>query len=79
MTEDKKITEVRAPMVGKITQVKVKPGDKVSQNDVLMTFESMKIEMKVSAPVAGTIKEVKVSAEQTIEADTVLATIEPRT
>lgn len=70
------VNKVTAPMVGKIIQIKVKPGDSVSVNQPIITFESMKIEMEIMAPVAGKLKEVLVSAGQVIEAEQVLATIE---
>lgn len=76
MMNDGQINKVTAPMVGKIIQVKVKPGDTVSANQSMITFESMKIEMEIMAPVAGKVKEVLVSAGQVIEAEQTLATIE---
>lgn len=69
-------TNVNAPMGGKIIKVNVKPGDKVSQNQPLIVFESMKMEMNIMAPVAGTIKEVNASPGQAVQAQQVLATIE---
>lgn len=69
-------TEVTVPMVGKIVNVLVNVGDKVSEDDQIATLEAMKMEMPIVAPVAGVVKEIKVSAGQEVEADTVLAIIE---
>jgi acetyl-CoA carboxylase biotin carboxyl carrier protein len=69
-------TEVTVPMVGKIVAINVNVGDKVNEDDQIVTLEAMKMEMPIVAPVAGTIKEIKVSAGQEVEADTVLAIIE---
>lgn len=69
-------TEVTVPMVGKIVAINVKVGDKVNEDDQIVTLEAMKMEMPIVAPVAGTIKEIKISAGQEVEADTVLAIIE---
>jgi biotin carboxyl carrier protein len=69
-------TKVTAPMVGKVIKVNVKPGDKVSQDQPMVVFESMKIEMEIMAPVAGTVKEILVSVGQAIDAEQTLATIE---
>jgi len=69
-------TEVTVPMVGKIVNVLVKVGDKVSEDDQIATLESMKMEMPIVAPTGGVIKEIMVAACQEVDADTVLAVIE---
>ena len=69
-------TEVTVPMVGKIVNVLVNVGDKVSEDDQIATLEAMKMEMPIVAPASGVVKEIKVSAGQEVEADTVLAIIE---
>ena len=69
-------TEVTVPMVGKIVNVLVKVGDKVSEDDQIATLEAMKMEMPIVAPVGGVIKEISVAAGQEVDADTVLAVIE---
>jgi biotin carboxyl carrier protein len=69
-------TEVTVPMVGKIVNVLVKVGDKVSEDDQIATLEAMKMEMPIVAPTGGVIKEVMVAAGQEVDADTVLAVIE---
>jgi acetyl-CoA carboxylase biotin carboxyl carrier protein len=69
-------TEVTVPMVGKIVNVLVKVGDKVSEDDQIATLEAMKMEMPIVAPVGGVIKQISVAAGQEVDADTVLAIIE---
>ena len=69
-------TEVTVPMVGKIVNVLVKVGDKVSEDDQIATLEAMKMEMPIVAPVGGVIKSIGVAAGQEVDADTVLAVIE---
>jgi acetyl-CoA carboxylase biotin carboxyl carrier protein len=69
-------TEVTVPMVGKIVNVLVKVGDKVSEDDQIATLEAMKMEMPIVAPTGGVIKEIMVAAGQEVDADTVLAIIE---
>ena len=68
--------DVTVPMVGKIVQVMVKPGDQVSENDQVATLEAMKMEMPVVAPVSGTVKEIKVKAGDEVTSDSVLMLIE---
>jgi acetyl-CoA carboxylase biotin carboxyl carrier protein len=67
--------EVTVPMVGKIVNVLVAIGDKVSEDDQIATLEAMKMEMPIVAPAAGVIKEIKVAAGQEVEADAVLMVI----
>jgi acetyl-CoA carboxylase biotin carboxyl carrier protein len=67
---------VTVPMVGKIVRVLVNPGDTVQEEDELLVFEAMKMEMPVVAPVAGKIAQIKVEAGQLVEAETVVAVIE---
>lgn len=68
-------TEVTVPMVGKIVNVLVNVGDKVSEDDQIATLEAMKMEMPIVAPVSGVVKEINVTAGQEVEADQVLAVI----
>ena len=70
------ITEVLAPMPGKILQVMVSVGDKVNEEDELFIIEAMKMENPVLAPVAGTVKEIKVKEKQNVETAQVLMIIE---
>ncbi len=69
-------TEVTVPMVGKIINVLVKVGDKVSEDDQIATLEAMKMEMPIPSPVSGVVKEIKVAAGQEVEADAVIVVIE---
>ena len=70
------ITEVLAPMPGKILEVMVSVGDKVNEEDELFIIEAMKMENPVFAPVAGTVKEIKVKKNQNVETAQVLMLIE---
>ena len=70
------MSEITAPMGGKVLEVKVKPGDSVSEDDEVLILEAMKMELPVVSPAAGTVKEVKCSNGDTVEADAVLITLE---
>jgi acetyl-CoA carboxylase biotin carboxyl carrier protein len=70
------VSEITAPMGGKVLEVKVKPGDSVSEDDEVLILEAMKMELPVVAPAAGTVKEVKCSSGDTVEADAVLITLD---
>jgi acetyl-CoA carboxylase biotin carboxyl carrier protein len=68
--------EVLAPMPGKIVDVLVKVGDKVSEDDELCILEAMKMENPVYAPANGVVKEIKVNKGATVDADQLLIILE---
>jgi acetyl-CoA carboxylase biotin carboxyl carrier protein len=70
------VSEITAPMGGKVLDVKVKPGDTVSEDDELLTLEAMKMELPVVSTASGTVKEVKCKQGDTVEADAVLIVLE---
>lgn len=70
------MSDVTAPMGGKIIDVKVKPGDAVGEGDEVVILEAMKMELPVVADEGGTVKEVKCSKGDAVEADAVLVVIE---
>jgi len=57
----------KAAMAGKIVSVSVSAGTAVSQGDVLVIMESMKMETKVTSRTTGHVKEVFVTAGQVVE------------
>ncbi len=54
-TQDAVSGTLAAPMPGKIIQVLVAEGDKVTKGQALVVLEAMKMEHTITAPVAGTI------------------------
>jgi biotin carboxyl carrier protein len=70
------VSEITAPMGGKVLDIKVKPGDVVSADDEVLVLEAMKMELPVTAPGPGTVKEVKCNKGDTVEADAVLIVLE---
>ena len=50
---------VRAPLPGKIIDLRVKVGDTVSRGQPLLVLEAMKMEHTLAAPVDGTVKAVR--------------------
>jgi len=51
---------VPAPMSGNIAKIKVKPGQKIQQGDIVIILEAMKMETEVRAPHSGTVLNVVV-------------------
>ncbi len=70
------IMEVRSDVIGSVWKIEKAVGDTVTQEDVIMILESMKMEIPVEAPVAGRIAEILVAAEDSVDEDQVLCTIE---
>ena len=70
------MTEVMAPMDGKILHVKAKVGERVKEDETIAVMEAMKMEIQVVAPVAGTVVEIKVAPGQAVDPDTIIAIIQ---
>ena len=59
---------VKAPLPGKIIDLRVKAGDKVSKGQPLLVLEAMKMEHTLAAPADGTVKTVRYAVgEQVVE------------
>ncbi|HKI49940.1 MAG TPA: acetyl-CoA carboxylase biotin carboxyl carrier protein subunit [Desulfobacteria bacterium] len=70
------MSEIAAPMGGKVIDVKVKPGDAVSEGDEVVILEAMKMELPVVSEASGTVKEVNYKNGDTVEAEGILITLE---
>ena len=68
--------DITAPMPGKIAKITVNVGDKVAEDDELMTLEAMKMENPIFASADGTVKEIKVKEGDSVAADQTLIVIE---
>ncbi len=64
-----------APMPGSVARVLAAPGDRVSEGQVLVVLEAMKMEHSVRSPRAGTLDQVLVSPGAQVEAGAVLAVV----
>jgi biotin carboxyl carrier protein len=70
------LEKMEAPLPGKILNIKVNAGDKVSEGDEVLSIEAMKMENPLMSPVKGTVKEINVTKGQAVKAGDVLAVIE---
>jgi len=70
------VSEITAPMGGKVLEVKVQPGDSVNEDDEVLILEAMKMELPVVATSTGTVKEINCKSGDVVEADAVLITVE---
>ena len=70
------MSEITAPMGGKVIDVKVNVGDAVNENDEVIILEAMKMELPIVATASGTVKEIKCKAGDAVEADAVMIVLE---
>lgn len=70
------MSNVIAPIGGKVINVKVQVGDKIDENDEVMVIEAMKMELPVIAGASGTVKEIKCQQGKNVEVDEVLVVLE---
>lgn len=70
------MSEITAPMGGKVIDVKVNQGDSVNEGDEVVIIEAMKMELPIVANTAGTVKEVKCKKGDAVEADGVIIILE---
>lgn len=69
--------EIRAPLSGKVIDIKVKPGDKVSFGDVIALMESMKMVTEIKSDVDGIVEEVLVEKGKAVNKGTLIMRIKP--
>ena len=66
---------VKSPMPGNILKINVAQGQQVSEGEVLIILEAMKMENEIVATRAGTVSQVAVSKGQVVETGTPLIVI----
>ena len=69
------MSDIVAPMVGKVIQVLVSVGDEVEENQEVVMLEAMKMEMPIVAESPGKVAEIKVKEGQSVEADQILVVL----
>lgn len=67
--------EIAAHITGTVWKIEKKAGDAVSEGDVIVILESMKMEMPVEAPEDGTVREIRCEEGQAVQEGDVLAVI----
>ncbi|WP_159649397.1 biotin/lipoyl-containing protein [Erysipelothrix aquatica] len=68
-------TEVISPMPGNILSIAVKVGDVVTENQVLLVLEAMKMENNIVAPQAGTVAAIYAEKGSAIDVGQVMVVI----
>jgi 3-methylcrotonyl-CoA carboxylase alpha subunit len=68
---------VRSPLPGRIIDLKVKAGDRVSKGAALLVLEAMKMEHTLSAPADGTVKSVRYGVGEQVAEGAELVEFDP--
>lgn len=68
--------EIESEVTGNVWKILLEAGASVTEGDVIMILESMKMEIPVEAPADGTVAEVCVAVEDQVEEDQLLAVVE---
>ncbi len=74
--QGKGVENIKAPMPGKVLDVKVSEGSEVSEGDALLVLEAMKMENVIKAPGEGKVKAIHVSVSDPVEKNQVLVEFE---
>ena len=69
-------TEVEAQITGNIWKIEKAVGDEISDGDILLIMESMKMEIPVEAPCSGRLTEMRVQEGDSVEEGAVLAVVD---
>jgi acetyl-CoA/propionyl-CoA carboxylase biotin carboxyl carrier protein len=75
---DQKVEEIRSPMPGKILKVNKKLGENVSERQVVVVMEAMKMEYSLSASVNGVVSEISCQVGDIVQLDQSLMRIEKK-
>ena len=65
-----------APMGGRIIEIKVAPGDKVTKGQTVLVYEAMKMENDVPAEKDGVVKRIFVKPDDIVKTDEILVEFE---
>jgi acetyl-CoA carboxylase biotin carboxyl carrier protein len=66
---------ITSPMVGKVFRIECTVGQQVSEGDVVVVLESMKMEMPVEADASGVVQSIPVRVDQTVQEGDVLVVL----
>jgi len=70
-------TEIHAPMTGKIVEVRAEVDQQVSEGEILVILEAMKMEFKLEAAIDGVIESVQCEEGQFVDLGQLLVKLAP--
>lgn len=68
--------KIRAPMTGKITEIRVRDGDAVAAGQEVLVLTAMKMEYALKSPRAGVIRDIRCAVGDVVDQGRELAAIE---
>jgi len=73
----KKSGTISSTIPGKIVSISIKEGQIVSEGDVVMILEAMKMQNEIQAPLSGTVAAINCKPGDSVEANSPLIIIQP--
>ncbi|RKX30116.1 MAG: acetyl-CoA carboxylase biotin carboxyl carrier protein subunit [Candidatus Zixiibacteriota bacterium] len=67
---------VASPIAGTVVEIKCKAGDNVTEGQVLLVIEAMKMKTSIAAPTAGKVKNVPIAVGDTVRESQTLVELE---
>ena len=68
-------TPIKAALPGAVLKINVSEGDSISEGDVILILEAMKMETEIKSPVSGVVKSIEVSVGDQVKNSQVLVVI----
>jgi len=66
------LNDIKAPMPGKVLEIKVKEGQTIEKGEPVLILEAMKMENLIKSPGAGVVKSIQIKEGQSVEKNQVL-------
>jgi acetyl-CoA/propionyl-CoA carboxylase biotin carboxyl carrier protein len=63
-------------MTGNVVEVSVSVGAQISEGDLIIVIESMKMENEIFSEVSGTVTEVRVQEDENVSEEAVIIVVE---
>jgi biotin carboxyl carrier protein len=70
------VKKVQAPMSGTVLKILCHPGQEISEGEVILKLEAMKMETEIAAPFPGRVKEILVVEGQSVNSGETLILME---
>ena len=70
------IEKINSPMTGRVIEISVRVGDQVSEGDLLLVIESMKMENEVFSEHNGKVSQILITDDQPVSEEALLMEIE---
>lgn len=69
--------QLEAPVTGSVWKIECEPGDRVTDGEILVILESMKMEIPIESEDDGTVTEIRCREGESVSEGHVLVVTEP--